>query len=651
MLIFDQLKKSDRKLQLLSLVVLAGVLVLIAGLWYVQVISRKKYEDSLKIQSFRTVPIPAVRGKILDRNGLVLADNEPRFNVNVFLDDLPRLFNFEYTNSVRKEYLTLSGQLRMDSTNIARATGEARYRVVSNIVSHVSETVGYPVRLNPKAFAQHYSSQLALPLRIFPTGLTRQQLALFMEKGSDEPGVDLEVQPTRTYPYTNVAAHLLGYLRPDTVRSDDDEFQFSYPLPSFVGRSGLESEFDDELRGKAGIKSILVNNVGYRQKEEVWAPAQPGENIYLTLDLNVQKATDQALRSLGAEGRAAAVVMDVRNGDILATSSYPSYDPNLFMDSVSSEEWERLNDPKLLPQLNRAFTGTYPPGSVFKIIDSLVALENGLDPEAIFHSEGQYQLGRRSRPIRDTAEAGEYNFRRAFAKSSNSYFIDEGLKLGEEKLIAMGKLFHLGELTGVLTNQEQRGYFPAQSSNPRKRDGSRWQDGDTANLAIGQGEIAITPIQVAAMTAAVANRGTLFQPRLVSKIVPQENGDAGAVQEFPKGIIREQIKVSVRTWNILHDAMLADVEDPEGSGRRSFLRGMHVCGKTGTAQLKANGRLDHITWFASFAPYDSPRYAVVVMVESGTSGGGSCAPIALQIYEKLQSVELARQNHPKLAAN
>jgi penicillin-binding protein 2 len=651
MLILDQLRKSDRKLQFLSIVVLAGIVVLVAGLWYVQVISRKKYEDSLKIQSFRTVPIPAVRGRILDRNGLVLADNEPRFNVNVFLDDLPRLFSFEYTNSVRKEFQTLSGQVRMDRTTIARATAEARYRVVSNIVSHVSQTVGYPVLLNPKAFAQHYSSQLALPLRIFPTGLTRHQLAVFMEKGSDDPGVDLDVQPTRTYPYTNVAAHVLGYLRPDTVRAEDDDFQFSYPLPTFVGRSGVESVFDEELRGKNGVKSILVNNIGYRQKEEIWAPAQPGENIYLTIDLAVQKATDQAMRSLGTNGRAAAIVMDVRNGDILATSSYPSYDPNLFMDSVSSEEWERLSDPKLLPQLNRAFTGTYPPGSVFKIIDSLVALENGLDPDAIFHSEGQYQLGRRSRPIRDTAEAGEYDFRRAFAKSSNSYFIDEGLKLGEEKLIEMGRQFHFGELTGVLTNQEQHGYFPAVGANPRKRDGGRWQDGDTANLAIGQGEIAITPMQIAAMTAAVANRGTLFKPRLVSKIVPQESAENSAIQEFPRGVIRDQIKISPRTWNILHEAMLADVEDPEGSGRNSRVPGMRICGKTGTAQLKNNGHLDHITWFASFAPYGSPRYAVIVMVESGISGGVSCAPISREIYRALLNEEQKRPVHPNLATN
>src|SRR4051812_1521348 len=211
MLIFDQLRKSDRRLRWLSIVVLAGMAVLMAGLWYVQVISRKKYEDSLKIQSFRTVPVPAVRGKILDRNGLLLADNEPRFNVNLFLEDLPRLFNFEYTNRVRKEFLQLSGALKLDKTNVAHLREEARYRVVSNIVSKVSWTVGYPLTLDPKAFAQHYGSQLALPLKIFPTGLNPQQLALFMEKGAEEPGVDLDVQPVRTYPNASVAAHLLGY--------------------------------------------------------------------------------------------------------------------------------------------------------------------------------------------------------------------------------------------------------------------------------------------------------------------------------------------------------------------------------------------------------------------------------------------------------
>jgi penicillin-binding protein 2 len=280
-----------------------------------------------------------------------------------------------------------------------------------------------------------------------------------------------------------------------------------------------------------------------------------------------------------------------------------------------------------------------------------VALENGLDPDAIFHSEGQYQLGRRSRPIRDTAEAGDYDFRRAFAKSSNSYFIDEGLKLGEEKLIAMGRQFHFGELTGVLTNQEQHGYFPAVGANPRKRDGGRWQDGDTANLAIGQGEIAITPMQIAVMTAAVANRGTLFKPRLVSKIVPQESSENSAIQEFPRGVIRDQIKISPRTWNILHEAMLADVEDPEGSGRNSRVPGMRICGKTGTAQLKNNGHLDHITWFASFAPYGSPRYAVIVMVESGISGGVSCAPISREIYRTLLNEEQTRPVRPNLATH
>ncbi len=304
------------------------------------------------------------------------------------------------------------------------------------------------------------------------------------------------------------------------------------------------------------------------------------------------------------------------------------------------------SDPKLLPQLNRAIYGTYPMGSVFKIVDSLVALENGHDPEQIFHSEGHYQLGRKSKPIGDTAGPGEFNFRRAFLKSSNPYFIDVGLKFGPEKLIEMGHRFHFGEHTGVLTNQEHRGYFPPVGP-ARKRDLSRWQDGDTANLAIGQGEIAITPIQVACMTAAVANRGTLLYPRLVTRIAPQERSADNPGEDFPGGIVRDHITITERTWNILHEAMLADVEDPEGTGRQSFVAGLRVCGKTGTAQLKTSAGVNHIVWFASFAPYESPRYAVVIMAETehAGSGGGTCAPVAREIYKALQRQEqLGRLN-------
>jgi penicillin-binding protein 2 len=638
MLILDQVKRGDRQLQFVAMGVLLGMLILLSGLWYVQVVLAKKYEDSLRIQSYRPVRVPAVRGKILDRNGVLLADNQPRFDINLYLEDLRPLFTFEYTNSVLKEWYQTHPSTRPPATNKFYLTQEARYRVVSNIVWQTTAAMGVPGILQSNAFFFHYTNKLALPMTVV-TNITPQQVAMFLERSAQLPGVELDVEPNRLYPFKEATVHVLGYIQRVQAGSDEDNpfarYRTLNQSPDYEGKSGLEGIFDEELRGKNGVKAILVNNLGYRQREETWVPAEPGNNLVLTIDAGIQKAADTALHQRGATTRGAVLVMDAQNGDVLAMASAPAFDPHMFLSTVTREEFASLNDSDLGRQLNRATYGMYAPGSIFKIVVGLAALENGLDPNEIFKSDGVAWI--RSRKIRDTAGAGDFNFRKALALSSNPYFIHYGTQMGEQKIIEMGHRFHLGEHTGILTNQELRGYFPRLGSTSKK-DKSRWLEGDTANLSIGQGEIAVTPIQMAGMVGAVANGGRLYWPRLVSAVTSQEP-DAHVIATFPAAQIRDELRVNPKNLQYIRDGMLDDVESG-GTGKRALVEGMKICGKTGTAEVERNNVTDHyITWFASFAPYEAPKYVVIVMVESGSSGGGTCAPIAREVYLAIRKYE------------
>lgn len=652
MLIFDQLRKADRPLRWVAAVVLLGMLTLLGGLWRVQVMSSRKYVESLKDQSVRNVLIAAPRGKILDRNGNLLAENQPKFVVNLYLEDLRNRFTYEYTNNVRKQFAREHPNGRVTSAVKAELNRMARYNVVSNIVWQVSSAVGQPLILDEKKFARHYVESLALPLPILEN-LTMQQVVIFMERAVNIPGVELEVQPIRVYPHGSTAVHLLGYVRSEVVHSDEEGIAFEDKTPALVGKTGIEASFDEELRGRPGIKSILVNNLGYRQSEEVWSEPLHGENVTLTIDLEVQKAAEKALITAGNLGgtniRAAAVAIDVRTGDILASASSPTYDPNMFLDRVTQEEYQRMLDPDLRPQLNRAYYGGYHPGSTFKIITGAAALEaNVVDPRQIFYNPGYYMVGRRR--IDDTAPPGNYDFEEAFKHSCNSYFIEYGLRVGAQRLIEMGNRFGLGEKTGVVVpQQEVGGYFP-EPGQRFKKDGAAWMDGDTANLSIGQGEIIVTPLQMALMTAAVANGGKLLKPRMVMEVTGGfEQHEPSGANLLGNGVVRD-VNLSPRTLQILHAAMYADVQEKGGGGTNAYVAGFNVCGKTGTAQVRRprskGGGIDHTTWFVAYAPYEAPRYAVAVMVESGSSGGQTCAPKAREIFKALQKME---QRPPKTA--
>lgn len=650
MLFVDQATNGDPRLKILGTGFFAGLAILLAGLWYVQIATGRKYEDSLKAQSFRTVRVPGARGRILDRNGQVLADNQPRFNVNLYLEDIRPLFTYEYTNSLKKEYVAKHGKSPRGK-DAAKLGEEARYRVVSNIVWQVSSSLlPQPLVLNPYGFARHYRERRAMPMPVV-TDLTQEQVAVFLERNFDVPGIALDVEPYRTYPYGSLAAHALGYVQRENENQpeDENEITFRHSLPSYHGVTGLEGGFEDDLSGKAGARAILVNNVGYREKEETWVEPLPGKNVVLTLDLEIQKAAERALAASGPDTRGALVVLDCNNGDILALASAPAYDLNMFVrpGDFSKEDWDRLQDDELTPQYNRALQGAYHPGSTFKIIVALAGFESGvIDLETTVHNAGGIYVGRRW--IKDeNAPVGDWAFKEAFKRSANSYFIDVGLKVGVDRILEMGSRFNLGEKTGVVQPRlEQPGYFP-KVGDRTKVDGGRWTDGDTANLCIGQGELTVTPMQMALVTAAVANGGKLLRPRLVMQL--EEQTDPGDVEPFPQARVEKNINVAPKYLEWVRTAMRADVAEKFGTGKAADVEGMDVCGKTGTAQVRTPHGMTYITWFVSFAPYQSPKYAVVVVLEAKHgSGGVLCAPKARVIYSTIQQQEAERRKRMAL---
>jgi penicillin-binding protein 2 len=669
MLIFDQLKRSDPQLRTLTIGALVGMGILLAGLWFVQVISYRHYAENQKSQSFRTVRIPAIRGKILDRNGIALAENQPSYNVALYLDELREQFQAEYarirprqvvTNSVPfwKRWMGVNpvqtNLVKLTSAQRQAVSWHARYRVVSNITHKLTVALGQPVPIDYGTFLNHYTNQLALPLPLL-VNLTEAQIARLQEQSSNPAGLDLEVQPMRFYPFGTTAAHVLGVLKRDNSSAKDEDAFFNFRLPDYRGDLGIEYGFDEELRGKAGVKSVLVNSLGYRQSEQIWTPAEPGKNVVLTIDYNIQKQAEVALENAMSNRivRGAVVVMDPNSGDILALASAPSFDPNAYIPKLSTESARKIYDPVFKPQMNRATQQNYAPGSIFKILTAASALEHGLDanrsytvqPDPSRPTRGCIFVGRRK--IEDTAPPGEYNFRRAFIRSSNAYFITNGIaKGGIEALAELGHRLFLGQRWDLPTRQETAGHFPS-----LRRIRSAWFDGDTANLCIGQGEISTTPLQMAIMISAIANGGKVLYPRLVDRVEPQDGGLPAETVEFKRGRVRGQLGLSARTLQVIRDSMLADVEAEEGTGKRAAVPGMRICAKTGTAQVTdpSNRVIDLTTWFASYAPYDKPRYVVLVMVESGASGGETCAPVAREIYRTIQYEEAHRS--PALATN
>jgi penicillin-binding protein 2 len=585
---------------LLATVLGMGFLVVAGQLAYLQILSGERLAALSDRNRLRLRPIAAPRGILFDRSGLPLVDNRPAFSLVVVPRDVPDL-----------------GALVDRLTGILQIpASEFRDRL-----ARVSSDSPWPVRLS--------------------RGLTLEEVARVEEWRLDLPGVTVEVEPQRAYPGVRFAAHLLGYVREAT---DQDLGRSGLRRGDLVGQTGLERLHDEHLRGRDGGEQVEVD--AYGRLIRVLDRREPvsGAHMYTTIDRRIQRAAEDAL---GARA-GAVVVMDPRNGDVLALASHPAFPVERFSRPLDRETWLELVEDPTRPLLNRAVQGLYPPGSLFKVIVAAAGLQGQvITPFDRLACPRQWVFGGRPYHNWEDRDRGALTLHEALQFSCNTFFYQLGLRVGPERIAEMARAFGLGRVTHSGLTGERPGLVPSPAWK-REALKDKWHPGDTVSLSIGQGLITVTPLQVARFMAAVANGGTLWKPRLVDRVVTPD----GRLLRQEASEIQGRIEVAPVVFQFLREALTAVVA--EGTGKQARIPGVTVAGKTGTAQThefrseadRKRRDQDH-AWFAGFAPADEPQVVVVVFAERAGLGGQVAAPIARQILgavflEKVARAEVTR---------
>lgn len=545
-----------------------------------QIFRASRYRSSSERQSMRRVRISAERGRILDRNGVCLADNRPSYCIAVYVEELRQPGRWKRT--VNK---------------------------VMNVLNDVESVIGLEKQLTEADVYGHIRKRLPLPL-IAWRDVNHKVLARLAESGKVFPGVDIYYEPVRVYPTGKYTAHIIGYVG----RADIDEESYHFYMPEMYGRRGIEGVYNDVLAGEAGGKLLRVDASGFRYDEKKEKDSIPGRDIVLSIDINIQRILTKAL-----EGRkGAAVMIDPRNGNILALVSAPSFNPNLFSPAISTKDWKKLNNDPEIPLLNRAIAGMYAPGSIFKPMVAIAGLEAGVASAGTHYKcPGYFQLGNVRFRCWLNSGHGSIGMQKAIEQSCNTYFCQLGLASGIEKIYTAADFWGFGHITGIDLDGEQRGLLPNDDWKRRvMKDG--WRSGDTCNISIGQGALLVTPLQMALFTSSIANNGYVFKPRLVARIPDQ-------------GELLRRMTWSRATMQVVRSGMHDVIQAESGTGKRAKIKGVEMAGKTGTAEYGPRDSRKKHTWMTAFAPYESPRYAIAVIVQDGESGGRTVAPIISEV--------------------
>lgn len=648
----EQAESTRLRLTFLALLVVSLFVLLLARLWFLQVMAGEQFRSQAEGNAVREITIEAPRGRILDRHGEPIVRNRYAPVVSVQPDEMGE--------RAAEVFADLAALLGEPAEELERRAESVRAS-----------------RLRPRPIAIDVSPDV---------------VAYIHENGQARfPGVYAETVPLREYPYGSTAAHVLGYLGEITAQDLEEERYAGYRGGELIGRAGVESEREAELRGKPGRRRLEVDarNRVIRDLGEV-LPV-PGSDVRLTLDLEIQQLVEDALatgievaRTVEDDGEGpgrggtfaapagAAVVLDPRTGEVLAIVSLPDYDPSLFVGGISLQDWEWLDDPaNQFPLINRAIQSSYPPGSVFKVIPMAAALEHGyLAPTSTVPCPGSWDWGPQTFQNWRRFDSGPMNLQQALVESCDPVFYEIARRMWtdeeregdspRERLSEQARAWGLGERTGIDLPSERAGVVPGREwkrdywESTKKiacaqagqapvgsyrrdvltdicNDGYRWRGGDSVNMSIGQGDVQSTPLQIANVFAAVANGGTLYRPRVTSGFVRAD----GEVEDLEPEVLR-RLPVSAAHLEYIHAGLVGVTA---GDGTAASVFGdfpIPTAGKTGTAEYKPK---QPIAWYAGYAPADDPQYVVVAMVEEGGGGSLTAAPIVRRIFEGLFGLE------------
>ncbi len=556
--------------------------------------------ETQKLARTYILDIPAPRGQITDRTGLPLAQNKVSYN------------------------LAISFPTPLDFTD-AKAVGFAREKI-----DKAAKLTGRSIKISDDAILRHYHNRGILPLEI-AQNLSKSEYEGIKDRSKDF----LVVRPiyVRTYPNGKVAGQIIGYTG-KTGRNLDGIIDNHETLwPETEGRDGLEQTFNELLAGKHGEYKLTFDKDGRKTSEKVIKSAVPGNNIVTTLDLRLEQLAEKALESKAKRG--AIVIVDPTEGDILAMASWPTYDPNLFVPSISAEKFKQLQDDPDLPLLPRAFRSAYPPGSTFKVAVGIAALETGaVHPDDLYQCVPGIQIGNVTFHNWKKGDRGALNFIQALTESCDTWFYQVGIKTGAEPIIEWALKLGFGAKCGIPLRGEAEGRIP-NDEYMKATHGRKLLNGDIANLSIGQGDTQVTPLQMAQAMAIVANGGRFYQTRLVRQVQSLDHEIVTAYQ------LREKraLDVSAKTMEEVRAGMIEVVNGPNGTGHEAQLEGVEVAGKTGTAQWGPKNKERTAAWFAGFLPAEEPKYAFAAIYEgdvgSKVHGGSTAAPMIADIFQEI----------------
>ncbi len=628
-------KGGNARLQFFYVPLVLLVAILGSGIVYQQVVRSDLASEKEKVQSQRRILVPGPRGNIYDRNGQLLVGNRPRFAAVLYLDELRPEYFREYI-AIRKAYREAND---VDIPSVAQMSEIARFTVVERYLAKVDHALNRQTELNARKLRDHFNAQRLLPYPLIDD-LDPNEYAKLLEQLPVNSPLQVYTTSTRYYPYGKTAAHMLGYVAANRDIEIDQAFPgadlMTFKMVGAEGRNGLEAQFDESLQGEAGGTIYRVDPGGYRVESlERRLPVQ-GENLITSLDIDLQLAAESRMRDYEMAG--AAVALDVRTGEVLVMASLPDYDLNDFSPSLSQATAKDINDRGAW--LNRAVQGLYPPGSSFKILVAAAGMHQGLiTTESETRCNGHYRVGNRLFPCHDGHAHGLIQLQTAIAKSCNIFFYEHGLEIGPDAMALEARRYGFGARTNIDLPHENNGSLVADPAWKKANRQASWTPGDTANMAIGQGFLIVTPLQMASFTASVARGQTTTLPHVV------HDPNRPTQMTEPMGLKPAD-----------YAALLTGMEECtiSGTSRTSFttipnmrIPGLRVGGKTGTAQKRTPQGTVNFAWFICFAPIERPQIAIAVMIEGDTpgeeTGGGSfSAPVAHDILKKWA------EKHPEL---